>query len=130
MKLLGILDVFLGINALLLLVSAYTWGLKWAALVESDKLPDILRKRHNDWVVAKWVPRWMTAFLSNAPPVKLLGTAHKYGHLDILAWHTWVLAWPWYFTKRWDKRQFRIGLRYDYYDGYYTLVFSPYDKVD
>ena len=73
------------------------------------------------------IPRHWTAFDSDIPPVKILGTAE--GHLDIPSRGTWALAGvgdipiPVYFAITAENgTHFHIGLfRYDYNGHYYQI---------
>jgi hypothetical protein len=100
--------------------------MKWAVLVSRDKRPAILNERHSDWpLFFAAIPRAWTAWISDRPPVRLLGTERVEDHLDIPEPGKWVLAFPPYaavtLRNGWHAR---IGLRYDYVDGYYQPSFT------
>ncbi len=84
---------------------------------------------HNDWPWPfRYIPRRWTAWNSEKPPTRLLGSAT--GHLDITPTGTWALTWPPYLTLRTRKGwHFRIGIRYDYTDHYYTITFPTIKKI-
>ena len=86
--------------------------------------------RHDDWI---WplclIPRRWTAFGSDIPPIKIIGTERAEDHVDIPERGKWVIAGvcnlkiPVYFAATSvSGLHFRIGLfRYDYVDHYYEF---------
>lgn len=84
--------------------------------------------RHDDWPWPfSYIPRRWTAFDSDIPPVKLCGTETD-PHLDIPEQGKWVIAGvgeiklPLYFALTTNSGwHFRIGIRYDFLDRYYTF---------
>lgn len=126
----------LEISAFLLLGCYLAWRVRWAYRVPLDELPEILRKNHDDWWLLSKVPRRLTAWVPRKgvawkPPVQVIGNVPKGAHLDIVPNGCIAVCLPPYLTWRWSaKRSFRLGFRPDYFDNYYTLAFSPFDKVD
>ena len=97
--------------------------MKWAILVKPKDRPPVLNQRHEDYPKGfQWVPRALSAFLSEKPPRQLAGTNPKWHHQDIPKAGTWVLSWPLNFALTTKSNDFyRIGFRYDYNDHYYNL---------
>jgi hypothetical protein len=99
------------------------WSLRWAVLVAPDQRPPILNQRHSDWPrPLRWVPRSVFAFLSDSPPIKLLGNAHSVKPIPDRG--EWALFFPPAFMLQTKGGWYlRLALlRWDDLDRYYALL--------
>jgi len=98
-----------------IMVACSLIGTRWGLLIPYNELPEPLRGPHGDWLLARRIPRFATAFLSPKDPIKLLGSAPKGVHYDIVPLGTWVLTWPLFFAFRTKAGWMtRFGARRDY----------------
>jgi len=125
---------FLGLNILLILLSIWTWHLKWAVFVKDEDLPaEALKGKHNDWWgFISWAPRNWNAFINGDRqhqwPKKLFGNNERRVKMwtkdgvilyDILYTGvpnpgTWNICWPFLITFVTKKfKYFRWGIRKD-----------------
>jgi hypothetical protein len=122
-------------------------GLKWAMLVPKNQLPPILLQKHKDFLPSlRWISRRLTSWMGK-PPHKWWGSAENekfyyrydtdkvlmrtvewrvdslmYEHPKPIPNEGWWIGWPLYFAWRINEHwYFRIGLRWDDWDGYYAL---------
>lgn len=97
------------------------WGFRWARLIPSGYRPEILDKRHTDWLIFKWFPRDVHAFLSEKEPIMLIGNVPEGNHLDMIPKGTWCITFPFFFVVHFNNGfNVRFGDRYDYVDRYYV----------